>query len=202
VHRTQAEVLRPRFIAARGERADDVPLEVLEVGTGVGRWATSFDLAKTRFTGVDIREDMISAARSNFPELHFDQLGPDLLLPYSDESFDLVFGVAVMQDNPLAVRRTLLSEMWRVVRPGGRLLFMEDFVSAERTEKSSISPMSVLEFVGLILEVTAGQVILEHVESLRYPHDDLFRGAVISLSRLGVPKRDMPTRLHKERRTR
>jgi SAM-dependent methyltransferase len=195
VHRMQAEVLRPRFIAARGERADDVPLEVLEVGTGGGRWATSFDLAKTRFTGVDIRKDMIRAARSNFPELRFDQLGPDLLLPYNDESFDLVFGVAVMQDNPLPVRRTLLSEMWRVGRPGGRLLFMEDFVSAERTERPSISPMSVLEFVGLILEVTAGQVVLEHVESLRYPHDDLIRGGVISLLRLGVPKRDDHTRL-------
>jgi hypothetical protein len=47
--------------------------------------------------------------------------------------------------------------------------------------------MSVLEYV--ILEVTAGQVVLEHVASLRYPHD-LFRGGAISLLRLGVPKRD------------
>jgi 2-polyprenyl-3-methyl-5-hydroxy-6-metoxy-1,4-benzoquinol methylase len=163
VHRAQAEVLRPRFVAARGERAADDPLDVLEVSTGVGRWAASFDPARTRFSGVDISEDMIRTARANFPEQRFDQLGPNLLLPYEDESFDLVFGVAVMQHNPLPVRPTLLSEMWRVARPAGRLLFMEDFVPAKQTERSSISPMSVLEFVSLILEVTAGQVVLEHI---------------------------------------
>jgi SAM-dependent methyltransferase len=188
VHRVQAEVLRPRFVAARGERTNDVSLDVLEVGTGVGRWAASFDPAKTRFSGVDISEDLIRTARLNFPDQHFDQLGPDMMLPYDDESFDLVFAVAVMQDNPPPIRQTLLSEMWRVARPAGRLLFLEDFVAAKRAERSAITPMSVSEYVDLILEVTAGQVALEHVESLRYPHDDLFRGGVISLLRLGVPK--------------
>lgn len=188
VHRAQAEVLRPRFVAARGGRADDEPLDVLEVGTGVGRWAVSFDPMRTRFSGVDISEAAIRAARANFPERRFDQLGPDLQFPYNDESFDLVFGVDVMQHNPLSVRRTLLSEMWRVARPAGRLLFMEDFVPAEQTGRSEITPMSVLEYVNLILEVTAGQVVLEHVESLRYPHDDLVRGGVISLLRLGLPR--------------
>ena len=187
VHRAQAEVLRPRFVAARGERADDDPIDVLEVGTGVGRWAASFDLTRTRFSGVDISESMIKAARANFPEHRFDQLGPDLLLPYEDESFDLVFGVDVMQYDLPSVRETLLSEMWRVACPAGRLLFMEDFVPGEETERSSIPFMSVLEFVDLLREVTAGQVVLEHVESLRYPHDDLSRGGVISLRRLGIP---------------
>jgi ABC-type Na+ transport system ATPase subunit NatA len=49
--------------------------------------------------------------------------------------------------------------------------------------------MSVLEFVGLLLEATSGQVVLEHVESLRYPHDDKTRGGIIAVSKLGVPKR-------------
>ncbi len=187
MHRAQAEVLGPRFAAARAGRADDDPLDVLEVGTGVGRWAASFDPARTRFSGVDTSEGMIRAARANFPEHRFDQLGPDLLLPYEDGSFDLVFGVDVMQHNPPSVKETLLSEMWRVARPAGRLLFMEDFVPGEKTERSSIPFMSVLEFVDLLREVTVGQVVLEHVESLRYPQEDLSRGGVISLFRLGIP---------------
>jgi SAM-dependent methyltransferase len=187
VHRAQAGVLRPRFVAARGGRADDDPLDVLEVGTGIGRWAASFDPTTTRFTGVDVGEGVIRTARANFPQARFDQLGPDLLLPYEDESFDLVFGVTTMQHNPLSVRRTLLSEMWRVARPAGRLLFMEEFVPAEQAERPSIPFMSVSEYVDLILEVTSGQVVLEHVEALRYPHEDPFRGGVISLLRLGIP---------------
>jgi len=189
MHRVQEAALGPQFAAARGARADDVPFDVLEVGVGMGRWTASFDLAKTRFFGVDINEGMVAAARANFPEGRFDRLGSDLLLPYDDESFDLVFSVTVMHHNPTPAKGTLLSEMWRVARQGGRLLFLEDFVAGRWSEKSTVYPMSVLEFVGLLLEATNWQVTLEHVESLRYPHDDVTRGGIIAVSKLGVPKR-------------
>jgi SAM-dependent methyltransferase len=186
IHRVQRTALEPQFVAARG---GDIPFDVLEVGAGVGRWATSFDPAKTRFSGVDVSEGMISAARANFPEDSFERLGSDLGLPYEDESFDLVFTVTVMHHNPTPAKRTLLSEMWRVARPGGRLLFLEDFVVGGWSERSTVYPMSVQGFVELLLEATAGQVVLEHFESVRYPHDDMTRGGLLAVTRLGVPKR-------------
>jgi SAM-dependent methyltransferase len=189
VHRVQAAALEPQFAAARGDRATDVPFDVLEVGVGVGRWAASFDPTVTRFVGADVSEGMVEAARANFPEARFDQLDPGLLLPYEDESFDLVFTVTVLHHNPAPAKRTLLSEIWRVTRPGGRLLFLEDFVAERRSPGSTVYPMSVLRFVELLLEATGGQVALEHVESLRYPRDDVVRSAVVALSRLGVPKK-------------
>jgi SAM-dependent methyltransferase len=188
MHRVQAAALEPQFAAAWGERVESVPFEVLEVGVGVGRWASSFDLAKTRFVGVDISEGMVEAARANFPQGRFDRLGDDLIFPYEDESFDLSFSVTVMHHNPTPAKRTLLSEMWRVTRPGGRLMFLEDFVTGKRSAGSTVYPMSVLKFVELLFEVTAAQVVLEHVESLRYRHDDLVRGGLLAFSRLGVPK--------------
>lgn len=48
--------------------------------------------------------------------------------------------------------------------------------------------MPVLKFVDVILEETAGQVVLEYVETLRYPRDPFFRGGVLALTKLGVPK--------------
>ncbi len=188
VHRLQAAALEPQFAVPRGERDTDVSLDVLGVGTGVGRWAPSFDPTRTRFSGIDAREDLIRFARADFPEGHFDLLGSELLFPYEDDSFDLAFGVTVMHHYPLRAKRTLLSEMWRVTRPGGRLLFLEDFVFTRQPEKPTVYPMSIGEFENLIIEATAGQVVLEHVESLRYPGEDLRRGAVVSLRRLGVPK--------------
>lgn len=189
IHRVQATALEEQFIAARGDRADDVPFDVLEVGAGVGRWASSFDPMSTRFCGVDTSEGMIEAARVGFPEARFDRIGRNLLLPYEDESFDLVFTVDVLHHNPPSNRRTMLSEMWRVARPGGRLMFLEDFVAERRSPDSTIYPMPIKEFVDSIMEASVGRVTLEHVESLRYPRDDVVRAGLISLSKLGVPKR-------------
>jgi SAM-dependent methyltransferase len=190
LHRAQAAVLRPRF-AAPWEGGDvTVPLDVLEVGAGVGRWTSSFDPMKTRFVGIDVCEDLVRDARANFPDQRFDRLGPDLLFPYDDESFDLVFSVTIMHRNPAPAKRTLLSEMWRVVRPGGQLLFLENFVFTKQLDKPTVHPISVTGFVDLIHETMAGQVVLEHVESLRYPDEYLHRGGLISLLKLGVPKPD------------
>ena len=188
MHRVQAAALEPQFVAARGSRAESVPFDVLEIGTGIGRWAASFDLTKTRFVGVDISEGMVESARTNFPCGHFDTIREDLILPYDDESYDLAFSVTVMHHNPTPAKRILLSEMWRVTRPGGRLIFLEDFVGGQHSPTSTVYPMSVLKFVELLLEATAGQLVLEHMESLQYPHDGFVRGGLLSLSRLGIPK--------------
>ena len=189
LHRVQAAALEPRFAAARAEkRGTEVPLDVLQVGAGVGRWASSFDPTETRFVGIDAREDLVETARANFPEQRFDHLGSDLLFPYEDESFDLVFSVTVMHHNPAPAKRTVLSEMWRVARPGGRLLFLENFVFARGPEEPMIYPMSVEAFVDLILDATAERVVLDYVESLRHSGEDLRRMGLISLLRLGVPR--------------
>jgi protein-L-isoaspartate O-methyltransferase len=188
LHHVQAAVLEPRFVAAREKSDTTAPLDVLEVGAGAGRWVSSFDPTKTRFVGIEAREDLVETARANFPDQRFDRLGSGLLFPYEDESFDLVFSVTVMHHHPAPVKRTLLSEMWRVARPGGRLLFLENFVFMDQPEEPAIYPMSVTEFVDLILDATAGQVVLEHTESLRYPGEDLHTGGLISLSRLGIPR--------------
>jgi SAM-dependent methyltransferase len=188
IHKVQAKVLRPQFAAARGTQAEEVPFDVLEVGAGVGRWAASFDPAKARFTGVDISEGMVEAARKNFPQCRFDRIGEEPVLPYGDESFDLSFSVTVMHHNPTPTKRALICEMWRVTRPGGRLMFLEDFVSGGWSTTSTVYPMSVNEFVELLVEATAGQVVLEHVESVRYRHDDFTRGGLLGVSKLGVAK--------------
>ena len=187
-HRVQAAALEPRFTALRQQRGTKVPLDILEVGTGAGRWASSFDPTQTRFFGIDTREDLLRMARINFPEGRFDLLGSDLFFPYKDESFDLVFTATIMHQYPVPAKRTLLSEMWRVTKPGGRLLFSENFVFEKHPEQSAVHPMSVREFERLILDATAGRVVLDYVESLRYPGDDLRTGMVISLLRLGAPK--------------
>lgn len=191
VHLAQRAAMEPRFAAARGDREEGLVLDVLEVGAGDGRWAYGLDPAATRYVGLDADEELVRAARTNFagcPGRSFGRLGEDLALPYSEESFDLVFAVDVLHHHPAPAQSALLSEMWRVARPGGRLTFLQNFVAGAcggRPEPGHVVP--VLAFVDLLIGATGGRVLLDHVRSLRYPGDDAFGAAVISLSKLGVP---------------
>lgn len=191
-HRTQRAALEPQFAAAHGGRADDVPFRVLEVGAGDGRRAAGFDPAAAEYHGLDVEEEAVLAARSEWPEVPFGHLGPDLLFPHKGETFDLVFSVGLLGRHPDPEKKRLLYEMWRVARPGGRLIFLEDFVATGEAAKRGSHPehgLSVLAFVELLLVATDWQVVMEHVESLRYPDETLTRGGLIAVSRLGVPKR-------------
>ncbi len=183
VYRVRAGALGPQFAAARGVRAGDVPFDVLEVGVGDGRWASSFDPATTGFAGLGFGEEVVEAASADFPGGRFDTCGECFVFPCADESFDLAFTVSVLHDRPASAKKNIVSEMWRVVRPGGRLMFLEDFVSGGFDHVVSIQ-----SFVGLVLEATAGRVVLEHFEALRYPRDPHFRGGLLALSKVGTPQ--------------
>jgi len=72
------------------------------------------------------------------------------------------------------------------------MIFLEDFVATKEGKETGSRPehaISVHKFVELLLVATDWQVVMEHVESLRYPDEVLTRGGLISVSRLGVPKR-------------
>jgi len=187
MHRVQAAALGRHFGEFFESHSPEMQHEVLEVGCGVGRWVGSFDPEMTNFTGIDISEAMVKAAKRNYPEHRFNVLGDDLKFPYRSERFDLVFCVTVLHHNTIVAKKRMLQEMLRVLRPGGRLVCLEDFVSPRRKKDSTVYPMSVLEFTELLQEVSGGEVILEHVETLRYAHVDQTRSGLVVLSKIAVP---------------
>lgn len=110
---------------------DARPRDVLDLATGSGdvAFAISDGLPRTvRITGMDFCQPMLDeavkkrAANTRWAGIEFRQ-GDGMALPLGDAEYDAVtisFGLRNMAD-----RHKALSEMRRVLRPGGRLFVLE-----------------------------------------------------------------------------
>jgi phosphatidylethanolamine/phosphatidyl-N-methylethanolamine N-methyltransferase len=121
--------------------------EVLEVGVGTGL-ALPHYAAEKRVTGIDLSAEMLTRARQRVAELRLGQVVALLeqdaeATTFADARFDIaaVMFVASVVPNP----RRLLTELRRVVRPGGTILFVNHFI-AERGVRSilerAMAPLS------------------------------------------------------------
>jgi ubiquinone/menaquinone biosynthesis C-methylase UbiE len=118
-----ADLKRELLANARGR--------VLEIGVGTGLSFAHYP-AVEELVGVDPSEPMLRRARRRATELASDVTlveAPAEALPFEDKSFDTVVSLAVLctVDDPSRV----LQEIRRVLRPGGRLVFLEHVRSSE-----------------------------------------------------------------------
>src|SRR5215207_8828838 len=100
--------------------------KLLEVGCGIATDLVRFAKGGAHVTGVDLAQTAIDLARKNF-ELNgvtADELrvANGEALPYSDASFDVVYGHGVIQYTANAPQ--LIREFHRVLKPGGTGIFM------------------------------------------------------------------------------
>jgi ubiquinone/menaquinone biosynthesis C-methylase UbiE len=105
---------------------------ILEVGCGTGQWLS--DLIKwgadpSSLIGIDLLEERIARARTLLPASVSLHAGSATQLPCEDESRDIVVQSTVFSSilDP-ATRRLLASEMLRVLKPGGIVLWYDFFV--------------------------------------------------------------------------
>lgn len=113
---------------------------VLDVGCGAG-----FDLVvaaglagpEGRVCGIDVTPEMAEKARDNLAragvahgEVHI--AGAEEI-PYGDESFDLVVSNGVLNLSPL--KEKCFREIYRVLKPGGRLQFADIVLKGDLPEK-------------------------------------------------------------------
>ena len=89
----------------------------LDVGCGDGRLSAALDAGE--LTVADVSRVALERARARLPEAGVVELDPDSPFPLGDSTFDLVLCAETIEH----VRdvQLLLSEIRRVLRPGGRL---------------------------------------------------------------------------------
>ncbi len=112
----------PALASARGE--------VLEIGAGPGLNLPFYPETVASLVAIDVNPGMFELAAepaAPFPVRRKVLDGEDL--PFDDESFDCVVSTWTLCSIPRVGRA--LEEVWRVLRPGGRLLFAEHGASPD-----------------------------------------------------------------------
>jgi len=96
--------------------------KILEIGCGTGLFTKKFyEATKSDITAIDISEDLLNEARKSVPSVNF-QKGDAMQLGFENNFFDIVFGSSVLHH--LEFEKSL-KEIYRVLKPGGRIIFAE-----------------------------------------------------------------------------
>ncbi|WP_152054344.1 class I SAM-dependent methyltransferase [Tautonia marina] len=117
---------RPEMARLRSELLVDVVGEVLEIGFGTGLNLEHYPEHVRRLSAVDPGEGMGRIGRKRIARSTVEvdhRLAVAESLPFEDDRFDCVVSTWTLCSIP-DVRRAL-SEVYRVLKPGGRFLFLE-----------------------------------------------------------------------------
>jgi tRNA (uracil-5-)-methyltransferase TRM9 len=99
---------------------------VLDFGCGNGRLAGFLENTFQEYVGVDVSQKLIDAGREKYNRNNIKFLKIDPFadkLPFADNSFDIIFSIAVFHHFPgKEYRLQVAKELYRVMRPGGKLV--------------------------------------------------------------------------------
>ncbi|MFB0533936.1 MAG: class I SAM-dependent methyltransferase [Anaerolineae bacterium] len=96
-------------------------LNILEIGCGTGVFTAKLAVTIANITATDISPELLERARERVPNARF-QIADAERMPFAKGVFDGVVGSSILHHLNLEVT---LKEMYRVLKPGGRLAFAE-----------------------------------------------------------------------------
>jgi ubiquinone/menaquinone biosynthesis C-methylase UbiE len=124
---------------------------ILEVGCGHGQWLGDFlkwGASADNLTGIDLIPERIAAARARLPASVRLEVGSAAALDVPDESFDIVLQSTVLSSVlDAGIRGDIASELRRVVRRGGLILWYDFFVNNPRNR--DVRGLKLAEIRGL-----------------------------------------------------
>lgn len=98
--------------------------KVLEIGYGLGTDLLTWRMEGAEVFGIDLSEEHYRLAELNFKthnqKAHL-QIADAANIPFSSDSFDIVYSNGVLHHTPDTVR--CISESYRVLKPGGLMIF-------------------------------------------------------------------------------
>jgi SAM-dependent methyltransferase len=102
-------------------------LRCLDIGCGGGYFTNELNKAGANVIGIDYSKHAIEFAGKRFPSLQFREMSAYGLASFSPKSFDLVTLIDVIEH--LGDPRTVISNVYTLLKPGGRLAISTDIAS-------------------------------------------------------------------------
>lgn len=100
-------------------------MKVLDVGCGTGAHLAVYANAGCDVYGIDSSASMLGVARKRLGDRADLSLENATLMPYEDNSFDLLLCMLVLHEMDQPTRISALAEMKRVIRPDGCMLLID-----------------------------------------------------------------------------
>jgi SAM-dependent methyltransferase len=108
----------------RAQLGDPATVRALDVGAGIGTIDGYLEPHLGSLDGTDVSEAMLKRAAAANPRVSY-KLYDGTKLPFADSSFDFVFTICVVHHVPRSSWPRFVSELSRVIRPGGLVLLVE-----------------------------------------------------------------------------
>jgi ubiquinone/menaquinone biosynthesis C-methylase UbiE len=151
--------------------------QALDVGCGTGTLAT--EAARLvggagRVAGIDPGQQQIARARAKVARRNMPvefQVGVIEQIPFPDQTFDVVFSTLMMHHLPAPLKRQGLSEISRVLKPGGRLVIADFTRKQERQGRAArfhAGGSSLQDLVALVKDAGFSRVETEEMQPLRF----------------------------------
>jgi len=166
--------------------------QALDIGCGTGTLALEmahFLSPGGSVTGVDPGAQQIARARAKAARRHVLQVSIEFQvgvieqIPFPDQSFDVVFSTLMMHHLPTPLKCQGLTEIARVLKPGGRLVIADFAHRQERAGRAARFPAGgsrLHDLEALLQDAGFGQLVTEDVQPPRF---SAFPGASIVRAR-------------------
>ena len=114
----------------------------LDIACGTGRFLAMLKSAypRLRITGIDLSHPYLCEARTllqHWSRVRLAQANAESL-PFPNETFNSVSCIFLFHELPKAIRRCVVAEIFRVLKPGGRLFFLDSIQIGDRPNYDSL----------------------------------------------------------------